>query len=270
LEGKKSIMPKSSLPKSIVITGASSGIGKALALHYAKRGSILGLLGRNQERLEAVAAQCRAAGASDVKTAIIDVRARAELTAWIAAFDHAAPVDLLFANAGVSAGTTPAGEFEPNDVSYALIETNVLGVFNSVHAVLPAMISRGHGQIALIGSLAGFIPLADSPSYCASKSAVMAYGLALNEGLAPRGIAVSVVCPGFVETPMSNRVLSIKPFQISADEAAKRISCGLERHQALIAFPFLLAAVTRLGQFFPARLRRWLSPPFRIHAASPE
>ncbi len=156
-------------------------------------------MGRNEERLDAVAAECRHLGAQEVRAGVMDVRARDKLIAWMADFDHAAPIDLLFANAGVTGGTTLAGEIEPNELSLALIETNVLGVFNSVHAVLPAMLERRAGQIALIGSLAGFVPLADSPSYCASKSAVLAYGLALRDALEPRGIKVSVVCPGFVE-----------------------------------------------------------------------
>lgn len=255
-------------PKNVVITGASSGIGTALALHYARLGATLGLIGRNKERLDAVAARCQAAGAQSVETGVIDVRARAELMSWIADFDQNAPVDLLFANAGVNGGTTADGAFEPNELSLRLIETNVLGTFSSVHAILPAMITRGHGQIALIGSLAGFVPLADSPSYCASKSAIMAYGLALGDALHPRGIKVSVVCPGFVETPMANSVASSKPFQISADDAAKRIARSLERGRAIIAFPFPLAFAARLGQFLPSGLRRWLSPPFRVHAGS--
>jgi short-subunit dehydrogenase len=256
-------------PKSIVITGASSGIGQALALHYARQGAVLGLIGRNKQRLDAVAVQCRAGGAQEVKTGVIDVRARAELMHWIADFDQSAPVDLLFANAGMNGGTTADGAFEPNELSILLVETNVLGVFNAVHAILPAMLERGRGQIALIGSLAGFVPLADSPSYCASKSAVFAYGLALGDAMRRHGIGVSVICPGFVETPMSNSVASSKPFQISADEAAKRIARGLGQSQAVIAFPFLLVLAARLGRLLPAGVRRWLSPPFHIHAAPP-
>jgi short-subunit dehydrogenase len=259
-------IPAASPPRNIVITGASSGIGKALALLYAKRGASLGLIGRNQERLDAVAAQCRQEGANDVETGIIDVRARAELMNWIAAFDRKRPVDLLFANAGVTGGTTATGAFEPNELSFRLVEINVLGVFNSVHAILPAMIERGHGQIALLSSLAGFVPLADSPSYCGSKYAIMGYGLALGDALRPRGLKISVICPGFVETPMANSVASSKPFQISADEAAKRIARGLERGQTIIAFPFALAFGARLGQFLPASVRRWLLPSFHVTA----
>lgn len=256
------------MPKTIVITGASSGIGKALAFYYARQGAKLGLIGRNEERLDAVAAQCRSSGAADVKIGVIDVRARDKLMTWISDLDQTSPVDLIFANAGVTGGTALDGSFESNDVSYGLIETNVLGVFNSVHAILPAMIARGRGQVALIGSLAGFIPLADSPSYCASKSAVLTYGLALRDSLGPRGISINVVCPGFIETPMSNSLLSSKPFLITADDAARRIAKGLARDQAIIAFPFLLAWASRLGGLLPARLRLFLTPSFRIRAQS--
>ncbi len=94
----------------------------------------------------------------------------------------------------------------------------------------------------------------------------MAFGLALRDGLHRRGIKVSVICPGFIETPMANRLVSPKPFQISADDAAKRIAQGLARDQAIIAFPFLLAVATRVSQFLPSGLRRLMSPSFRINA----
>ena len=164
--------------QTILITGASSGIGEALALAYAGAGTTLGLLGRNAERLESVAARCRERGAT-VRTAAIDVRARAELKAWIEAFDREHPVDLLVANAGVMAGTPPGGDIERADTAAALIETNVGGVLNTVQPLLPPMMARGRGQIAIVGSLAGFIPLPDAPSYSASKSAVLSYGLSL-------------------------------------------------------------------------------------------
>jgi short-subunit dehydrogenase len=254
------------VPSTVVITGASSGIGKALAFYYAARGARLGLLGRNRDRLDAVCARCAALGAENIRSGIIDVRARAELMAWIEDFDRATPIDLLFANAGVSTGTTSAGAFEPNDASYALMETNVLGVFNTVHAILPAMVARGSGQIALLSSLAGFLPLADSPSYCASKSAILAYGRALHDALRRRGVGVSVICPGFVETPMADSVISMKPFQITAEAAAIRIAKALEQRKAVIAFPLPLVLLTRLGQVLPSRVRRWFSPSFSIEA----
>src|SRR6516164_4893234 len=157
--------------RTVVITGASSGIGEALALRYARERVRLGLLGRNGMRLGKVAAACRH-DAAEVQTASIDVRNRQELGEWLTAFDNAEPVDLLIANAGIMAGTATEGAIESSDDGYEVLKTNALGVVNAIHPLLPRMMSRGHGQIGIVGSLAGFIPLPDAPSYCASKSAV--------------------------------------------------------------------------------------------------
>ena len=188
--------------------------------------------------------------------AAIDVRARAELKAWIEAFDREHPVDLLVANAGVMAGTPPGGDIERADIAAALIETNVGGVLNTVQPLLPPMMARGRGQIAIVSSLAGFIPLPDAPSYSASKSAVLSYGLSLRALLAPRGICVSVICPGYIETPMTAREIGPHPFKMSAGRAADKIRRGLQRDRAVIAFPFLLALATRFGSLMPDPLRR--------------
>jgi short-subunit dehydrogenase len=251
------------MPRTIVITGASSGIGEALALCYAREGARLGLLGRNRERLDRVAAACRSHGA-EVHTASIDVRARQDIRVWLEGFDEASPVDLLIANAGVLTGTTPDGEIETAEESHALIETNVLGVLNAVHPLLPRMMSRGHGQIGLVGSLAGFVPLPDTPSYCASKSAVLTYGLALRSLLRRRGIRVSVICPGYVTTPMTQQESGWRPFEMSAGRAADLICRGLARDRPIIAFPSLLALLSRIGGVLPDRLRRWTARPFRF------
>ena len=152
-------------PTSIVVTGASSGIGEALALHYAQRGRTLGLTGRDRDRLDSVAARCRASGC-DVHTATIDVRDRAALARWLVEFDRLAPVDLAVANAGVSTGTPPGQLLEDADAADRVMEVNVLGVLNTIQPLLPLMIARGRGQNAIISSIAGLIPLADSPAYC--------------------------------------------------------------------------------------------------------
>jgi short-subunit dehydrogenase len=252
--------------QTILITGASSGIGEALALAYAGPDTELGLLGRNPERLDNIAARCRKQG-SKVRTAAIDVRARAELKAWIEAFDREHPVDLVFANAGVMAGTPPGGDLERADAAASLIETNVGGVLNTVQPLLPPMMARGRGQIAIVGSLAGFIPLPDAPSYSASKSAVLIYGLSLRALLAPRGIRVSVICPGYIETPMTAREFGPHPFKMSAGRAAGKIRRGLQRDRAVIAFPLLLALATRLNAVLPDRLRQRIVRRFRFTVA---
>src|SRR5262249_14950618 len=185
-------------------------------------------------------------------------------SSWIREFDATTPVDLVIANAGVMAGTPPGGEIEPADAGYAVVGTNVLGVLNTVQPLLPAMMSRRKGQIAIISSIAAFIPLPDSPSYCASKSAVLHYGQSLRALLAPHGIAVSVVCPGYVTTPMAARESGRKPFMMSAEKAAALIVAGLGRNRPLIAFPFLFALATRLHGLVPDGIRRRLSSGYRF------
>jgi short-subunit dehydrogenase len=252
------------MPKTVVITGASSGIGEALALRYAREGVRLGLFGRNRERLDRVATQCRRLGAAEVHTATIDIRARADIGVWLEEFDRVAPVDVLIANAGVLAGRPPDGEIESPEDSFALIETNVLGVLNSIHPLLPKMISRGYGQIGIVASIAGFIPLPDAPSYCASKSAVLSYGLALRGLLSHAGVGVSVICPGYVTTAMTEQESGWKPFEMPPERAAELIYRGLARNRSIIAFPLLLAVLARLGGAVPDRVRRWALKPLRF------
>jgi short-subunit dehydrogenase len=252
--------PKS--PASIVITGASSGIGRALAIRYSRAGVTLGLVGRSPSRLQTVAAECRSAGAT-VETAALDVRQRADVAEWLRAFDSRAPVSLVIANAGMVVGTAGDG-IEPPAASYELLETNLLGALNVIHPILPAMIGRGQGQIALTSSLAAFFPLTDMPSYSASKAALLSYGLALRQSLSAHGIGVSVICPGYVQTEIFKQQSGAKPFSISADAAARLIVRGLERNRPVIAFPLVFSWVARLGGLLPESIRRWTVPRFTV------
>jgi short-subunit dehydrogenase len=254
------------MARTIVITGASSGIGKALALHYARERGALALLGRDEERLQAVAEECRKLGAG-VRTALLDVRDRPGMARWLDELDRANQVDLVIANAGLMAGTPPSGEIEPADAGHAVIDTNVLGVLNTVQPLLSPMMARRRGQIAIIGSIAGFIPLPDCPSYSASKSAVLAYGLSLRALVGPHGIGVSVVCPGYVSTPMMSRESGRKPFVMPPERAAELIAAGLVRNRAVIAFPFFYALATRLHGLLPDRIRRLLLARSRFTVA---
>lgn len=251
------------ISRTIVITGASSGIGKALALRYARKRTVLGLMGRSIARLNKVADECRQLGAA-VQVAVLDVRARSEMEQWLQDFDNRTPIDILIANAGVMAGRPTDAAIESSPASNALLETNVLGVLNSIQPVLPQMMARRRGQIGIVSSLAAFVPLPDAPSYCASKSAVLTYGLALRSALRQSGIGVSVVCPGYVMTPMMQQESGWKPFAIPPDTAADIIVRGLRRNRSIIAFPFLFALVTRVGGLLPDSVRRWTMPRFTV------
>ena len=239
-------------PRAILITGASSGLGAALARAYAAPGATLALTGRDGERLEASAAACRAAGAR-VVAATLDVTDRTALATWIAATDDATPLDLAIANAGVSGGTEGGGG-ETDAQTRRIFAVNVEGVLNTVLPVVPRMRARGRGQIALMASLAAFRGLPGAPAYSASKAAVKAWGEALRGGLRGDGIAVSVICPGFVRTPMTDANPYPMPLLMDADRAARIIRRGLAANRARIAFPRPTYAFVRLLAALPPAL----------------
>lgn len=238
-------------PRSIVITGASSGIGESLARLYAAPGVTLALTGRDRERLEAVAEACRGQGAA-VTASVIDVTDRAGMADWLHGVDRAEPVDLVIANAGVSAGTGRVGETE--EQARFIFDVNLTGVLNSVHPLLPAMRRRRRGQIAIVASLAGFRGMPGAPAYSASKAAVRVYGEALRGELAGDGVEVSVVCPGFVRSRMTARNPFPMPFLMDGEPAARIIRAGLARNRGRISFPWPTAAAVWLLAALPPGL----------------
>jgi short-subunit dehydrogenase len=246
-------------PSVILITGASSGIGAALALEYAAPGVVLHLGGRNGDRLEAVAARARDAGA-DVRAVVVDVTDADATAGWVGEADDRAPLDLVVANAGVSAGTAGLGGGEPEDQVRAVFRTNVDGVLNTVLPALSRFTGRGCGQIALVASLAGYRGMPGAPSYCGSKAAIKVYGEGLRGSLHGSGVRVSVVCPGYVRTPMTAVNAFPMPFLMDAERAAQVIRRGLERDRPRIAFPWPLVATVWLLQAIPPA---WIDPLLR-------
>ncbi|MEA2780805.1 MAG: hypothetical protein QOK29_2349 [Rhodospirillaceae bacterium] len=237
-------------PRSILITGASSGIGAALARLYAAPGVHLAISGRDSARLADVAAACQVAGA-EIDAAAVDVTDRTTMKSWLLALDARRPIDLLIANAGISAGT--AGGSESADQTRQVFAVNLEGVLNTVLPLLPAMQQRGRGQIALMSSLAGFRGFPGAPSYCASKAAVRIWGEALNGDLKPFGIGVSVICPGFVRSRITARNAFAMPLLMDTERAARIIRRGLARRRARIAFPGpTYAAAWLLGALSPS------------------
>ena len=249
----------------MVVTGASSGLGAGLAVSYAAPGRMLGLIGRNVARLQAVAATCRAKGA-EVVAGVVDVADCAAVQAWLAPFDATHRVDLVIANAGISAGTRPNGEPEGLVAAAALVRSNLLGVIHTVEVLLPSMLARGAGHVAVVSSVAGYRGLPDCPAYCASKAGVRAYGESLRAALAPRGIAVSVIVPGFFASPMSRRFLGPKPLLLDIDRAVTRTRAGLDRRAPRIVFPRRMGLLLQVADLLPATLGDLIlhAVPFRI------
>ncbi len=247
--------------QSILITGASSGIGAALALAYAAPGVHLALGGRDAGRLDATAEACRAKGAQ-VAASVVDVRHRDAMAAWVTEADAAAPLDLVIANAGISAGTggKGGGKGKGEDAAQAedIFAVNLMGMLNTVGPIIPAMRARGRGQIALMSSMAGFHGLPGAPAYAASKAAVRSYGEGLRGWLAGDGIKVSVVIPGFVESRITAQNKFPMPFLMTADRAAEIIRRGLARNRGRIAFPWPIYAGVRLAALLPV----WLLEKF--------
>jgi short-subunit dehydrogenase len=256
------------MSRVIAITGGSSGLGRALALEYAAPGVKLALIGRDAVRLEATASEARARGA-EVRVRTIDVRDRSAMSGFLLEIDAATPIDCLIASAGVTVVTPAVGEVEDLTRSADLFDVNLNGVMNALAPVAPRMRQRRAGRIALFGSIAAFAPPPDSPSYAASKAAIVAFGLATRALYHADGVSVSVVCPGFVDTPMAGSYDSAKPFLVSPEDAARRIRRGLERRKAIIAFPWPLYLAARFQQLLPDPLRRRAILAFRA-AARPQ
>ncbi|MDE3017120.1 MAG: SDR family NAD(P)-dependent oxidoreductase [Pseudomonadota bacterium] len=236
-------------PKNIVITGASSGLGAALAEFYASTGITLHLQGRNRQRLEETAAACRSKGAA-VHGELCDVTDAEATKNWLEKSDKISPIDLVIANAGISAGTGIHGEGEAQ--LRGIFAVNIDGVVNTVEPLLPRMTARRRGQIAVMSSLAGFRGLPSCPAYSASKMCVRALGEAWRGLYAAQGVEVSVICPGYVKTPMTADNDFPMPFMMNADKAAGIIAKGLAKNKTRIVFPFAL--------YFPLWLLSCLSP----------
>ena len=230
-------------PRHILITGASSGLGEALACAYARPGAFLALVGRNAERLDRVGEACRVRGATVAETAI-DVAVGPELEGWLLDIDRSHALDLVIANAGISGGTG-GGEESPEQADN-IIAVNVHGVVNTVTPLIPRLAARGRGQIALMSSLASFRGFPGAPTYCATKAWVRVWGEGLRVELARKGVEVSVICPGFVDTRMTQVNQFPMPFLMTAERAARIIVRGLARNRGRIAFPWPMYALSWL------------------------
>ncbi len=241
---------------TVLITGASSGIGAALAQECAIRGNTLFICGRNIERLSRVAEKCRDAGAI-VYDEAIDVTDAENIRRWIERCDANSPIELVFSNAGVATGI----ENETNiRTTFAV---NVNGNLNVVLPVIELFRKRGKTdtmrQIAITASIAGYGPLKACPSYSATKSCMKTWALSLRGMLAREGIGVSCICPGFVESRITAANTCPMPFLMSAEKAARIILRRVKRNKALIAFPWQMRLAVYLLSILPAALNDFIN-----------
>jgi short-subunit dehydrogenase len=252
---------------NIVITGASAGIGFALAKRYANPNVTLGLIGRNRDKLSVIESICREKGAH-VVIAAIDVSDNMAIKDWLLEFDHQFPVDLLIANAGVTSIMPNDGKGETWEAVSNVLNINIYGVFNSVYPLIEPMRQRKSGQIALVSSLAAFRGMAISPAYCATKAAIKSYGEGLRGWLRHYGVKVSVICPGFVKSDLSDNFPEPKMLIMSADRAAQIIHKALSENKALISFPFPLDLGMKLLALFPPHFGDWILDALKYSAVS--
>ncbi len=239
----------------VLITGASSGLGAALARAVARPGATLHLGARRSAELEAVAAECRALGA-EVTVRLIDVRDAAGMDAWVLG---AGRLDLVIANAGISAGT--GRSTEADIAARDIFETNILGAMNTTLPALKLMAEQApgadgwRGHVAVVASLAAFVAGPSAPAYSASKATVQRWTEARDATERARGICLHAVCPGFVRTAMTERNAFPMPWLMTAEVAARRTLDGIRRGKVRIVYPRRLYAIARVVGALPPGLR---------------
>lgn len=243
--------------KNIVITGASSGVGRALAIDFAKKSQNLFLGARNLENLEQTKNLCKNINDKiNIYIKILDVKNEIDCKNWIDEIEKDFAIDLVIANAGISAGT--AGGAEDYLQIKNIFDTNLYGVINIIQPVIPYMQTRKSGQIAIISSLASFVSLPSCPSYSASKSAVRIYGEALYNSLYEDNVGVNIICPGYIKTPMTAVNNFKMPFLMEVEYASKMIIKKLEQNKFLVIFPKRLFLAIKILGFLPLPIKNFI------------
>lgn len=233
-----------------MVTGASSGIGEALAREVARRGARVGLTARRGDFLERLADEIQAAGGAAIWSAADVMDEAASSAALRELRERLGPLDVFVANAGIGLAT-PAGGFSAELVA-RIVETNLLAVARGIEEVLPEMLERGSGRIVGVSSLAGYRGLPDYSGYSASKAGVTAMLEGLRVELRPKGVDVIVVHPGYVRTPMIEHADRPLPFVVEADRAARIIANGIASRRRRIDFPWPMTWLAGMGRFLPA------------------
>lgn len=239
--------------KVVFLTGASSGIGEALALAIAKRGATLGLAARRRELLDDLADRCRR---FEVKVRVFPLDVTDEEALYEAAEEMRAEfgrIDILIANAGIGGNDEETRAYTPRAVR-KVIDTNLIGAVNAVHAVAPQMAERGSGHLVAVSSLAGFRGLPKSAAYSASKAGMTAFFESVRLDLKHSGVDVTIIQPGFIKTPLTSGRTNKMPFLMELDDAIPLFLKAIEKKKKFAAFPWQLATIVRAGKIMPAWL----------------
>ena len=240
---------------TILVTGASSGIGAALAKAYASPATNLVLWGRDAGRLAQTASECQNLG-SAVQMLQFDLRNIAEIAGHIRKFDDMSPIDIAFLNAGLGGAASDGHAVESAERSWDVATVNFTAAIVGANALAACMAGRKRGHIVLMSSVADTIPLPMAPTYAGSKAGLKMFAESLAVGLENLGIRVTVVSPGFVDTAMSRQVHAPKPFMISAEAAAAIIKCKLEKRGKRIVLPWPYGILTIVFRWLPEPIRR--------------
>ena len=237
--------------KTVFLTGASSGIGEALAVALAKKGAILGLVARREELLNELAVKCEAVGGT-ARVFSCDVVDSSALHAAAERFrDEFGHIHIMIANAGIGGNNKETRDYDPEAVKN-LIDVNLLGAVNAIHAVVPAMLERGSGHLIGISSLAGFRGLPKSAAYSASKAGMTAFFESVRLDVAAKGVDVTIIQPGFIRTPLTAARANTMPFLMELDDAIPHFIKAIEKKKKFAAFPWQLATIVRAGKFMPS------------------
>ena len=238
-----------------MITGASSGLGKGMALEIAARGGHLGLLARREDLLKEIVEEIRNVKAVFATADVRDAKAVREAADRFR--KELGPIDILIANAGI--GTADHATSLTPEHAANVIGINVLGAINSVAAVLPEMVERKKGRLVAISSLAAYRGLAKSAAYCASKAALSAYFESLRIDLRHAGVGVTTIHPGFIKTDLTAGRHSKMPYLMELDDGVRRIITAIEKEKKTYAFPWQLATIVRASMMMPAAMYDWIA-----------
>lgn len=240
----------------VFLTGASSGIGEALALEIAALGAILGLSARREDLLKKLAERCEQKGGQARYFAVDVTDAEAVTNAAEKLRSEFGKIDILIANAGIGGNNKETRDL---DAVTKVINTNLIGSVNAVSAVLPQMLERKSGHLVAFSSLAAFRGLPKSAAYCASKAGMTAFFESIRLDVQQKGIDVTIIHPGFIKTPLTSGRKNKMPFLMELEDAVPLIMRAIEQRRKFAAFPWQMAIFAKAGRFFPVWLYDYIA-----------